>query len=1137
MSIIINNYSVTGDCSNLGIGQVYFDITGDSPTWTISEITTSGLLPTSASTSYYSVNNLTAGNYFVEIVDSGLPTAETLILPIYISSGTCVSIETDGTSCGNTNGVITATTQNVYGPIDFYLYDINGNLIDTAIGVSNNYLFNGLSPETYYVIADDGGGCTGKSESCIIYNSTPINFGFYVVNDANCISAFGSGKIFITGLTGNAPYTFLWSNGETTQNIENLLPGPYSVTVTDNNGCQLVQTTLVTNVNPVTLGSFVTTPPTCFGNDGSVEVIIVDGTGPYYYSGSNGETVITFSQSYTFTGLSSGDFSVFVQDAGLCSFTNSTTLLTPNAFSVVSVSTVNSTCNNNNGQIDIVLNSGVPSGTFTYTLTDSLGNSQSETTSATNYSFVNLTSDTYILTISDGICTYTTTITISNTTLFTISASTTGTTCGLSNGSVQILATTGGTLPYTYSINGLPPSSQTTFNNLLSGNYIGSVTDANGCTQLINFTITPSNGVFFDFLISQPIIGNDGEINTLIYYGEPPFTYNWSPNVGTQTGLNITGLTAGTYTLEIIDNNGCVYTKSTTLNGTNKISTYQVFNICDSLFEKTDIIGKRGILQMYNEGFYDLTFDDTNCKINSADFILEVSVDGELKTINFYSSTGINDYPSDVLWVNTIVETLKTYEGIGDVIISYENNTIQIFNTCVTTGSTCNPQNINLLTDAKVTINLLIDYDISCEFCGLPPTPTPTITPTNTPTPTPTPTNTPTPTVTPTITPTNTPTPTQSPIPVYTFRTTWNSGSNGQITLPLVIGGNYDFIVDWGDGTQSLINTWDSPQTTHTYSNLNTNYIVDISGTIEGWSFQSNPTSSRKLLNVLSWGQFKFGNTPGHFFNCAYLDLSIVVDYPDLTGQLTLNSSFLGCSTLTTINNGNLWDTSSVVTFKNMFAKAINFNSNISSWDTSSAQTLSGMFQGCTQFNNGGNPIIDNWDTSSVLDMSYMFVGCVNYNQPIGSWTTSQVLTMESMFSYATLFNQDISTWDTSNVNSMGGMFNGASSFNQDISSWIVSSVTDMNTMFNSAVQFEQNLGSWDVSNVTSMFNMFQGVQLTTTNYDNLLIGWATLTLQPNVIFDGGNSQYSAFPSAAAVARNTLTSGPNNWIITDAGPI
>ena len=716
--ITINNYSITGDCSNSGLGQVFFNITGDSPGWAVSEISTSGLLPTSATTSVYQVNNLPAGSYFVEITDSAF---DVEIVPVYISSGTCVSLNVEGTFCGANNGSITATTQSVYGTADFYLYNISNNLYSSAIGVPNNYIFNGLSADTYYVIANDGGGCSGRSESCIIYSSTPIDYGFYVVNDSNCVSAAGNGKIFITGLTGNAPFTYLWSNGETSSSVENLLPGVYSVTVTDSNGCQLIKTVTVNNVPPIQFGSFITTPPSCFTNDGEVSVTVVNGTAPYYFSGSNGQTIVTYSQTYTFTNLNPGNFSVFVQDAGLCSVTNSTTLSTPNSFSITSVNTVNSSCGSN-GSVNIVLNNSVAGGTFTYTLTDSFGNTNSQTTGLVNFSFNNLVSGTYTLTITDGTCTYNTTITITNTVLFTISAVTTGTTCGLNNGSVKIIASPGGALPYTYQITGQPPSSQTQFNNLASGTYTTTVTDNNGCSQTKTFNISPSSGVFFDFLTTQPTTGNNGEIEVLIYNGEPPFTYSWSPNVGPQTGLLVTGLSPGTYTLQVTDSDGCIYSKSTTLQGTSLVSSYQVFNICDSNFQNTNLTGKRGILQMYNEGFYDLTFEDTNCIINSAEFALEITVNGELNTVVFYTSTGIDDYPSDEEWITALVDELETFEGIGDVIIDEEKNTIQIFNSCIS-GTTCNPSNTNLLSDANVIVNLVIDYDISCDYCGLPPPP------------------------------------------------------------------------------------------------------------------------------------------------------------------------------------------------------------------------------------------------------------------------------------------------------------------------------------------------------------------------------------------------------------------------------
>jgi hypothetical protein len=93
------------------------------------------------------------------------------------------------------------------------------------------------------------------------------------------------------------------------------------------------------------------TPPSCFSGDGEVTVYISGGTAPYYYQGSNGETIITFSQSHTFTGLTSGIFSVEVTDAGLCTTTDSTTIQTPNSFYVVSIDTTNSTLSTIDGKI------------------------------------------------------------------------------------------------------------------------------------------------------------------------------------------------------------------------------------------------------------------------------------------------------------------------------------------------------------------------------------------------------------------------------------------------------------------------------------------------------------------------------------------------------------------------------------------------------------------------------------------------------------------------------------------------------------------------------------------------------------------------------------------------------------------
>jgi surface protein len=173
----------------------------------------------------------------------------------------------------------------------------------------------------------------------------------------------------------------------------------------------------------------------------------------------------------------------------------------------------------------------------------------------------------------------------------------------------------------------------------------------------------------------------------------------------------------------------------------------------------------------------------------------------------------------------------------------------------------------------------------------------------------------------------------------------------------------------------------------------------------------------------------------------------------------------------------------------------------------------------------------DTPDLSQVSEMSYLFNYAESFNQDIGSWDVSNVTDVSGMFRGATAFNQDISSWDVSNVTDMGYMFAFASAFNQDISSWDVSNVTDMRYMFYGTSSFNQDIGSWDVSNVTKMIGMFEYATLSTQNYDALLIGWSSLTLQNGVSFDGGGSQYS---SGAQSARNILTD-VYNWSISDGG--
>ena len=218
--------------------------------------------------------------------------------------------------------------------------------------------------------------------------------------------------------------------------------------------------------------------------------------------------------------------------------------------------------------------------------------------------------------------------------------------------------------------------------------------------------------------MTQPTSGNNGQIDTIIYNGTPTFTYDWSPNVNGQTGSTVTSLSGGTYSLELTDSSGCTYVKTVILTGTNKKLSYQTYNICNDNFQNTGILGKRGMQQMLSEGFADLTYDDTGCVIVNANFIADVTVDGENIQESFYVSSGLTDYPSDYTWGQTLIGVLESYDGISKVEIDYTTNEIKIYNKCVEIDG-CQPETIYYLSDANIVINLKLEYNISCYQCNL----------------------------------------------------------------------------------------------------------------------------------------------------------------------------------------------------------------------------------------------------------------------------------------------------------------------------------------------------------------------------------------------------------------------------------
>jgi YVTN family beta-propeller protein len=769
--------SVTGDCQNTNSGSISLFLTGGSEPYTVEWIEPN--LGVDIITIAPSVRtSLSAYTYSVRVNDSSLPTNEEFYINIPVSSGVCANIlGVEGTTCSLNNGSVTGSSSSNYSSTNFYLYDSNDTFITSAITNLNEVIFGFLSAGTYYMAAVDLGGCTGYSQNFIVEDSDTLDFGLYTVPNSGC-GGVPVGKITITGLTGTPPYTYSWSTSATGTTVTGLTSGTYSVSVTDSYGCVTTKSATIVDVPQVGLGAFTAVQPTCFAADGSLTIQITGGTAPYYYSASTGDIQIQYGTSWTVSGLSPGNYSVQVTDAALCTFVAGTVLTSPQGITSINISSIGSTCSSNGGSIQVSVFGGTSP--YLYTIIYPNGNTTNVANNLTTQIFSNLASGTYSVAVQDASgCSYIDEITLFATNTYTISTEVTGTTCNQDNGSVLVTITEGGASPYDYSLDDIQnvidtTLSAVTFTNVASGQHTITVTDATGCTQTTQIYVNESEPLDFTLYSTSCGEGSDGTLTALISTGTPPFTFNWSSNVQTNPQqIQVTGLTADTYSLTVVDSVGCSLTRSALIDCQGLYVSYQTYVMGSEQFSIQSQT-KYGLLQMLNEGFDDLTNDKVSCDLLSAVFGVKVSVNpmGLTTSQNFFTGTTLVMAPSDNLYYDTVKDLLLTIPGIGSVTIDALNNQITV---------TTEPGNTTL-NGQEIIVELTIVYDIMCLSCDLP-TITPTLTPTITPTPA----------ITLTSTPTNTVTPTQTKTPTPTAR---EIGTVVLYTSATICGSEYYFAND-----------------------------------------------------------------------------------------------------------------------------------------------------------------------------------------------------------------------------------------------------------------------------------------------------------------------------------------------------
>jgi hypothetical protein len=595
------------------------------------------------------------------------------------------------TTCGLENGqlVLSATTTSLPLTVDLYL---NGSVYSSG---DYNYLpitFTDLPEGSYSAITYDFGGAFYEISTAVtIGSSYELDFVMEVTQNANC-GGFSSGSIQLSGLTGG-PYTYLWSDLSTGATISGLSAGTYSVTVTDNYGCELTKSATVTNASTFELLFAAATQPGCLSSDGEVTIYVSGGTSPYVYSGETGQIASGITAtSYTMSGVPSGDFAFLVYDSNLCFVGSSVQVVQEGGLISVSTSVVPTNCGSYGNLQIFVEGTGAP---YVYGYTGQTnGTSSTYSSNVSNHTFLNLSADTYdvSVTTSNG-CVWSDTVTVSSTPKFELTISTTGATCGSNNGVVTIEVGSGYTGVLDYVVSGgysIIDTSLTsyTFNNLSAGNYDVTVTDADGCSIYGDFSISTTGSLSYAVNKTNCVSGGDGTATVVIYEGNPPFTYSWSNG---ETGSTVNSLSGGTYTVTVEDSSGCTQTKFFTITCTSSIvSGYELYPIDSNLFV-TSVGNKRGLCEMLNEGYYDLTTGYTSSTFVDGVFSSVVSVTGYTSggteftsgsTEYFYTATTLNDCPSDYDYVTTLQNQLQSIEGVGDVSFDLLTNTFTVSSNC-----------------------------------------------------------------------------------------------------------------------------------------------------------------------------------------------------------------------------------------------------------------------------------------------------------------------------------------------------------------------------------------------------------------------------------------------------------------------
>ena len=481
---------------------------------------------------------LSPGNYTVTITDANQCS---LIKETSIDGDAVVTIssELQDVSCfGENNGSINLKV--VGAVVTSYSWS-DGSDLDELIN---------LAPGNYSVTIALANGCE-EIRDFEIEEPTEVVFDLAIEN-ALCFEE-ASGRIELTVNGGSGDYQFLWSNGETSQNLTNISADDYEVTITSNNGvCQTLASATVLEGNEIEV-EIESSPVICNTEFGTIELEVNGGAGDFTYQWSNGST------EEDQTELNVGLYLVTVTDGNDCSIV-AEALIEGSTEVEVDLEIMPTVC------------FGGAGGAIDLEILDGEVNTYLWSTGATVEDLFDLEAGSYFvtLTLADG-CEEVKQVVVPDAAEIMINGDLTNPSCfGIPEGSI-VASVIGGAGGYEYSWS--TGSQNPNLFNLLTGTYTLSVTDMNGCMNASVFEIVSPPALEVMSTIAQPSPGNnDGSILLNTTGGTPNYSYVWEDGT---IGDFRENLAPGLYSVTITDGNDCTTEKMFTLDNTTSIVDIQ----------------------------------------------------------------------------------------------------------------------------------------------------------------------------------------------------------------------------------------------------------------------------------------------------------------------------------------------------------------------------------------------------------------------------------------------------------------------------------------------------------------------------------------------------------------------------------